>query len=177
VNVELVSVAGSIDREKAAVTVVERRMAVAPLAGDIVVTEGGGIDAGTENDHAKGVAMVASSVAVIDESSRAVYDPGASAAFGVNVAWNETGSYDTVPATPPEGPAKVKVFVLIVEAFNALEKVARGLTEPPTSPAPEIGSVLTTVTGTGSAVVNDQAVAEPSDIPSVARAPVEMWTV
>src|SRR5437764_1120123 len=101
VKLEVFSVSGSIDREKVALTGLSRSTVVAPFAGlELATLSAAGAVAAVLNVHVKGVPSGDPSVALIEESSLAVYVvPSASGEFGVRVASCVPESYATVAGT------------------------------------------------------------------------------
>lgn len=125
---EAVIVVGSMAREKVAVTVAVAAMPVAPSTGDVAVTAGGaGALAQVVNDQDTALESGTPSEAVTAVERRAVYVvESARDAEGVSVAVLVVSSYETVAATDPLGPVRVKLEVVSVAGSSDREKTAFG---------------------------------------------------
>jgi hypothetical protein len=165
VKVAAFIVAGFMDSLNVAEIVVLRATPVAPLAGTVEMTVGGGAVVKVHTKLAASGTPVGSFAPVVIVAVNRVLV--ARTGDGVNVA--VVPAKVTVPATGvAPGPVTVNVAALIVAGFMALLKVAEIVVLTPTPVAPLTGTVETTVGAAAVVKVHTKLVANPAPVGSFA---------
>jgi hypothetical protein len=167
VKLELVIVVASIARENVALGWTATPTPVAPLAGEVEVTVGGG--AMVVNAHESGAASGTPSADFTVVSTAAVYVVEfASAAVGVRVAVRVVELYVTDAATgePPLG-VSVKLDAVRVVGSIGIENVTVGATATATPVAPS-GGVFAVTVGVAPVVAKVHEVGPATATPSAA---------